>query len=163
MNQKDYRGGDYSANSGGGAMRIPWQSGRRGVVAIILRENSFLVIRRSQWVTAPGLLCFAGGGIESGETEEDALIREMNEELALQVQPVSRVWESVTAWGTNLAWWTAEIAADAEPIPNPQEVAEVHWMPPEQLRQAAGKLPSLPQFLDAWTAGKFVLPISPVK
>lgn len=162
MNPKDSRrSGDSASRNRGDAIRIPRQSGRRGVVAIILRENAFLVIRRSQWVTAPGLLCFAGGGIEPGESEEEALIREMHEELTLQVQPVTRVWESVTAWGTHLAWWTAQIAQDAQPIPNPQEVAEVHWMPAEQLMKTAGTLPSLPQFLEAWSSGKFTLPISP--
>jgi 8-oxo-dGTP diphosphatase len=140
---------------------VPKHRGRRGVVAIILRGNSFLVIRRSKWVTAPGLLCFAGGGIEPGETESEALVREMQEELALNVMPVSRVWESVTAWGTHLAWWTAAIDAGAEPVPNPDEVADVMWMQHHELRTAAGMLPSLPQFLDAWCNGQLILPISP--
>ena len=131
------------------------------MVAIILRENAFLVIRRSQFVAAPGLICFAGGGIEPGESEPTALVREMDEELSLSVQPVDCVWRSTTSWGTHLAWWTAEIPADAEPIPNPREVAEVMWLTPQQLHQQAGMLPSMPQFLTAWQTGKFTLPISP--
>jgi len=135
--------------------------GRRGVVAIILRDNTFLVIRRSQQVAAPGLICFAGGGIEAGESPAEALIREMDEELSLDVRPVEQVWDSVTSWGTSLCWWTAEIAADAVPVPNPAEVAEVFWLSPEQLSEQAGLLPSMPQFLAAWRAGLFELPISP--
>lgn len=134
---------------------------RRGVIGIILRGDSFLVIRRSATVTAPGLLCFAGGGIEAGESEADALVREMMEELALEVRPVECVWRSVTSWGTQLAWWTASIAADAEPVPNPAEVADVMWMNQTELREAAKILPSMPTFLDAWCDGKLTLPISP--
>ena len=143
------------------AAAIPTRPGRRGVVAIILRENNFLVIRRSQHVTAPGLLCFAGGGIEPGETEADALVREMEEELALAVKPVARVWQSVTSWGTQLAWWTAAIPADAEPVPNPDEVEEVFWFSHHEMRRQTGLLPSMPQFLDAWQNGHIELPISP--
>ncbi|MCA9194730.1 MAG: NUDIX domain-containing protein [Planctomycetales bacterium] len=139
----------------------PNPRGRRGVVAIILRENHFLVIRRSQFVSAPGLLCFAGGGIEAGESESEALVREMREELALEVLPGERVWQSVTAWGTQLAWWTAEIPAESTPVPNPAEVEEVLWLPASELRIRAGMLPSMPQFLDAWSAGHLKLPISP--
>jgi 8-oxo-dGTP pyrophosphatase MutT (NUDIX family) len=134
---------------------------RRGVVGIILRENRFLVIRRSQHVPAPGLLCFAGGGIEPGESEPVALVREMREELSLEIAPVRRVWQSVTSWGTELSWWTAAIAPDAEPLPNPAEVAEVMWLDPEEMRARTGLLPSMPQFLDAWQTGRIELPISP--
>lgn len=141
----------------------PNPRGRRGVVGIILREDAFLVIRRSQRVTAPGLLCFAGGGIEPGETEEQALVREMQEELAIDVQPIGCVWRSVTSWGTRLAWWTASISADTTPVPNPAEVAEVMWLKHEEMRVATGMLPSMPQFLNAWTSGQLVLPISPAQ
>jgi len=50
------------------------------VVAVILRGERFLVICRSQQVRAPGMYCFPGGGIEPGETEEQALRRELLEE-----------------------------------------------------------------------------------
>ena len=139
----------------------PNPRGRRGVVGIILRDEAFLVIRRSKRVTAPGLLCFAGGGIEPGESESEALVREMREELTLDVQPISCVWRSVTSWGTQLAWWTAAIPANANPVPNPAEVAEVMWLKHQEMRVATGMLPSMPQFLDAWVSGKLVLPISP--
>jgi 8-oxo-dGTP pyrophosphatase MutT (NUDIX family) len=130
-------------------------------VGIILRDDAFLVIRRSKLVTAPGLLCFAGGGIEAGESESEALVREMHEELALRVRPVDCVWRSTTTWGTRLAWWTASIDDGSEPIPNPAEVDEVMWLRHDDLRSKTGMLPSMPQFLEAWTTGKLVLPISP--
>ena len=59
----------------------------RGVVAVVLRGDRFLVIRRSQVVRAPGMHCFPGGSIEAGESESDAVRREMLEELALAAEP----------------------------------------------------------------------------
>ena len=130
---------------------------KRGVVGVIMREERFLIIRRSLTVTAPGRLCLPGGGIEQGETESQALVREMQEELAIDVSPVRRCWRSVTSWGTNLAWWLAEIGPDVHPIANPAEVAEVRWMSPTQIRGEKDMLPSLPEFVDALERGEVVL------
>lgn len=127
---------------------------KRGVVGVIFRDERLLIIRRSMHVTAPNCLCLPGGGIEKGETESEALVREMQEELAIDVTPVRLCWRSVTAWGTNLAWWLAELDPSIEPVPNPAEVAEVHWMTAKQIREADGMLPSLPAFMDAWDAGE---------
>ena len=80
---------------------------KRGVVGVIFRDQRLLIIRRSMTVAAPGKLCLPGGGIELGESESEALVREMQEELAIDVQPVHLCWRSVTPWGTNLAWWLA--------------------------------------------------------
>lgn len=134
---------------------IPKPSTRRkkGVVGVLFREQRLLIIRRSQTVTAPGRLCLPGGGIEEGETESEALVREMQEELAIDVAPVRRCWRSVTSWGTNLAWWLAEMPKGVEPVANPDEVAEIHWMTRDEIRSASGVLASLPAFVDAWESG----------
>ena len=137
-------------------MHIPKPNTRRkrGVVGVIFRGPRLLIIRRSLTVTAPGKLCLPGGGIEIGESESEALVREMQEELAIDVTPVRRCWRSVTPWGTNLAWWLAELEAEIEPQPNPAEVAEVHWMDCDQIRTATDMLPSLPAFIEAWQSGR---------
>ncbi|MFN9913320.1 MAG: NUDIX hydrolase, partial [Pirellulaceae bacterium] len=59
---------------------------RHGVVAVIQEGRRYLVIRRSLKVRAPGLLCFPGGHIEPGENFEEAILREMMEELSLPVR-----------------------------------------------------------------------------
>src|SRR5437899_2455576 len=79
---------------------------RRGVVAVVNRGGRLLVIRRSQQVVAPGAICFPGGGIEAGESETDALVREVQEELGVAVMPLKRLWQSVTPWNVDLAWWS---------------------------------------------------------
>lgn len=114
----------------------------RGVVAVIVREDRFLVIRRSQFVRAPRQFCFPGGAIEVGESDEMALLRELQEELNVSVRPIERLWNSVTPWGVALSWWHAELAADAELVPNALEVESVHWL-------GAAEMLALPELLES--------------
>lgn len=55
------------------------------VAAIILRENKILVTQRG-YGDFKGLWEFPGGKIEAGETREEALKREIKEELDIPVQ-----------------------------------------------------------------------------
>ncbi len=126
---------------------------KRGVVGVIFRDSRLLIIRRSMSVAAPGKLCLPGGGIEMGESESEALVREMDEELAIAVEPIRLCWRSLTPWGTNLAWWLADLDCQAMPTANPDEVAEIHWMTRQQVRASRGMLASLPTFVDAWDQG----------
>lgn len=130
---------------------------RRGAVAIIVREERCLMIRRAEGIAAPGAYCFPGGGIEAGETEIQAVRRELREELNVEVEPLRRVWESVTPWGVHLAWWTARMAESAKPIPSPAEVAEVLWRDWTEMRSLPGLLASNLAFLDALERGDVVV------
>ena len=132
---------------------------KRGVVGVIFRQERLLIIRRSMHVVAPGKLCLPGGTIEAGESESEALVRELQEELAIDVDPIRLCWRSVTPWGTNLAWWLAILDHDVTPVANPEEVAEVHWMSRNEIRTAVGMLPSLPTFVDAWEQGEVDLSV----
>ena len=126
---------------------------KHGVVAVIVRGERFLVIRRSQHVRAPGMYCFPGGGIELGETEEQALVRELLEELTVAARPIRRVTESVTPWQVHLAWWLAEIDAGAELVAQPHEVESFHWLSAAEIRRLPNLLPSNVEFLEAWGKG----------
>jgi 8-oxo-dGTP diphosphatase len=125
---------------------------RRGAVAVIARDRRLLVIRRAACVAAPGKYCFPGGGIEGDETEEQALVRELREELAATARPVRRLWRNVTPWGVDLAWWLAELDEQAELIPNPAEVASIHWFTLADLDSLDGLLESNRQFLQVLRA-----------
>lgn len=128
---------------------------KRGVVAVVAKGQRFLVIRRSQHVRAPGMYCFPGGGIESGETEEAAVVREMLEELAVAARPIRRLTESVTPWHVHLAWWLVEIDRAAVLVPQPHEVESFHWLTEAEIRALPNLLASNVEFLDAWTTGAF--------
>jgi 8-oxo-dGTP diphosphatase len=127
-----------------------------GVVAVICRENKLLVIQRSQWVRAPGKFCFPGGAMEPGETESETLVREMQEELGVLVEPVKRLHMSQASWRVDLRWWEAILPDSESIIPNPREVASCHWMTVPQIGKYGQEvLESNRHFLTAWQAGEF--------
>ncbi len=131
---------------------------RRGVVAVIVNDDRLLVIRRSQEVVAPGAFCFPGGGIESGESESAALVREIEEELGVCVRPLRPLWQSVTPWNVHLTWWLAEPPGpDCVWTPNPAEVESIHWHTSAEIQSLPALLESNRQFLRALAAGEIVL------
>jgi 8-oxo-dGTP diphosphatase len=138
-------------------MRDAEETVRRGVVAVILQEDKLLVIRRALAVVAPGAFCFPGGAMEAGESEAEALVREIDEELGTTIRPLRRMWTSRTSWRVDLAWWRAELVPAAELCPNPAEVESIHWHAPADLRRLAGLLESNLAFLDALERGDAVL------
>lgn len=130
---------------------------RRGAVAVIRNSDRLLVIRRSQHVVAPGAYCFPGGGIEAGETVEMALVRELREELNVDILPVRSIWRSVTPWQVHLDWWLARLAPDAELHPAPAEVESFHWYTIDELSRLPDLLESNRQFLAALARGEIHL------
>ena len=124
-------------------------NGRHGVVAIVVEEDRLLIIRRSPLVRAPNLLCLPGGGIEPGETLNQAMHREMQEELGISIQVERHLWSSVTRWGTRLEWLICSRVDATEPKPNPWEVSEYLWMTLDELRGRDDLLGSLPDFFAA--------------
>jgi 8-oxo-dGTP pyrophosphatase MutT (NUDIX family) len=133
---------------------IPDDPGRRGAVAIIPRDGRMLVIRRSRSVVAPLTYCFPGGGIEDGESEEAALVREVREEIGATVRPLRRLWQCVTAWKVQLAWWLAEMDSRGVPVANPAEVESIHWVTPREMAELPGLLDSNRVFLELIERGE---------
>ena len=62
------------------------------VVGIVVRGNKFLVERR-RWdeTVDPGIVCLPAGHVKPNESLEDALKREMMEELGIQVNDMKFV------------------------------------------------------------------------
>jgi ADP-ribose pyrophosphatase YjhB (NUDIX family) len=58
------------------------------VSAAILRDGKVLVVRRARQ-PALNLYTLPGGGVEPGETLTEAVVREVTEETALAVEPVT--------------------------------------------------------------------------
>lgn len=105
---------------------------REAVVAIIRRGAAVLVIQRAPGVRMPGFWAPLSGTIEPDESQEDALVREVREEVGLDVAPVAKVWESTTDDGSFvLHWWTAE--PQAGPVKaDPREVSGFQWVTPAE-------------------------------
>lgn len=65
---------------------------------IILREGKVLATRRAKGKRHAGKWEFPGGKIETGETAEIALSREIEEELDLQIKILNRLPEVIHAY-----------------------------------------------------------------
>ncbi|HEY0692386.1 MAG TPA: NUDIX domain-containing protein [Kribbella sp.] len=101
---------------------------REAVVAVLRRDDRVLVIQRGPQTRLPGYWAPLSGKLEPGETQEEALIREVHEEVGLAVTPLTKVWESVTGDGLfRLHWWTAE-TEPGEVIMDPGEVSDARWV-----------------------------------
>jgi len=60
-------------------------------VGIILKDNKILLMRRVR--NGRHYIVFPGGGVEEGESVEEALVREMNEEFCIDVKIDSFLYE----------------------------------------------------------------------
>lgn len=132
-----------------------------GVVVALSRiaggEVEYLVIRRSQYVSLPGRVCFPGGRVEPGESFEAAAEREMHEELGVTIGDLHNCWlfhdspraGSRPSRGLQLHGFAASLSpADQAFSPAPAEVAEVLWLTAARIRAHPDGLPNTAHFLD---------------
>ncbi|MDH6217054.1 NUDIX domain-containing protein [Streptomyces pseudovenezuelae] len=105
---------------------------REAIVAVLRRDGRVLVVRRGPDVARPGYWQPLSGKLEPGETQRQALVREVHEEIGLTVSPGAKVWESLTDDGHfRLHWWTTEDST-GDPVPDGDEVTEARWVTPEE-------------------------------
>jgi 8-oxo-dGTP diphosphatase len=110
---------------------------RKGVVAVVLRGDRMLVIRRAAAVADPGYWAPVSGTVEPDEGEAAAVAREVREEVGLTVRPLRRVWACVSASGTHdLGWWLAEYVS-GELVPDGREVSAAVWVRPAEFLRLA--------------------------
>ena len=72
------------------------------------------------------------GRVEPGESQAEALVREVREEVGLMAVPRLKVWQCETDEGAYLLHWWLSDAADGELELDPQEVADARWLTPEE-------------------------------
>ena len=70
------------------------------VCAIILKDNKILIAQRSEKMKLPLKWEFPGGKIEKDETEEQALIREIKEELNIEILPFKKISSHIHDYGS---------------------------------------------------------------
>ena len=109
------------------------------VSAAIIRDGKVLIVRRAR-SPAGGLYTLPGGGVEVGETLIEAVVREVREETALTIEPVTLAGyrEAITRDGDGrierhfvilpfAARWIA-----GEPMLN-DELSEAMWLDPSEI------------------------------
>ncbi|MCL6668660.1 NUDIX domain-containing protein [Streptomyces panaciradicis] len=102
------------------------------IVAILRRGDRLLAVRRGPGVVRPGYWQPLSGKVEPGESQPEAVVREVREEVGLTAAPLAKVWESETDDGRfRLHWWTAD-ASTGDVVPDPDEVGDFRWVTPEE-------------------------------
>lgn len=98
--------------------------------AIIEQGEKILVARRGAQQSQAGMWEFPGGKVDSGETPEEALVRELQEELGITVtvlRPLTPVLYSYPSISIELVPFVCRIVKGE---PYPHEHSEIIWLQP---------------------------------
>jgi 8-oxo-dGTP diphosphatase len=77
--------------------------------------------------------CFPAGHVHEKETEKDALMREIKEELNIKIEPI----RLITEWdqdipGEKAYWWECKALSDK--ITNNFEISQYNWYSPQEMK-----------------------------
>lgn len=114
------------------------------VAAVIERDGLMLCARRGTGRAQPGLWEFPGGKVEAGESETEALAREIREELGVEIVVGAFVAEVDHEYGDYKLRLRAYRGRISGGEPRPTEHEELRWLPAArlpELRWAAADLP----------------------
>ncbi|GAA3105359.1 (deoxy)nucleoside triphosphate pyrophosphohydrolase [Streptomyces rectiviolaceus] len=102
------------------------------VGAALYDDGRLLAARRSAPPELAGRWELPGGKVEPGEHPEEALVRELREELGVAAEPVARVpGEWPLKPGYVLRVWTAKLLSGApEPL---EDHDELRWLSPDEV------------------------------
>jgi 8-oxo-dGTP diphosphatase len=70
------------------------------VCSIIYREGKILIAQRSEKMKLPLKWEFPGGKLKKGENEEQAIMREIKEELNIEILPIKRISSHTHDYGS---------------------------------------------------------------
>ena len=104
------------------------------VGAAIIKEEKVLAMQRSEQMTLPGMWEFPGGKVEADETEQEALIREIKEELNVTINILDYINEASYDYdfGTvQLKVYTAEIISGQITL---EEHSDGKWVTADELK-----------------------------
>lgn len=105
------------------------------VVGLIQRGDHVLIARRLQHVDQGGLWEFPGGKCETNETAEEALIRELHEELGIHVTQLKPGFQFEYVYADRViffdCWWVVDFTG----YPTGFEGQVVKWVSKYELRQ----------------------------
>lgn len=103
------------------------------VGALIKKDNKFFVCQRSSEMSLPLMWEFPGGKIETGESEEEALVREIREELSCSIKVIRHIDKSYYEYDTftiDLSVHECELTGDNSPVI--EEHSDYAWITVDQ-------------------------------
>ncbi len=107
----------------------------RVVGAIIMDGSTVLAAQRSNRMSLPGLWEFPGGKIEPGESPQQALGRELKEELLCEIEIGALVESTEHEYDFGIVALTTFYCKLVGEAPHLTEHAAIRWVPAENLEQ----------------------------
>ena len=127
---------------------------RQRATAIVFKDNKIILLKRIK--NGSEYFIFPGGGVDEGETIEQGLVREVKEELSLDISTWKYLFDLEVEHGANFAnfglqkyyiYLITEFTGTPE-IGGPEKVASnennqyfVEWVPLEKLSSMANVYP----------------------
>ncbi|MCT1591121.1 (deoxy)nucleoside triphosphate pyrophosphohydrolase [Kocuria palustris] len=105
------------------------------VGAVLVDGQTVLAARRSEQMSLPGMWEFPGGKIEPGETPEEALARELVEELQCTAEIGEHVETTVYEYERITVSLATYYCTLREGTPRLTEHSEIRWVPAVELRE----------------------------
>jgi 8-oxo-dGTP diphosphatase len=113
------------------------------VVAAIIQdsEHNYLCAKRGDWKQAANKWEFPGGKPEANELLEDAIMREIREELGVEIT-VQRLFDRTTTGDIELVTFVCDLLG-AKPT-HSTDHSELRWVPESELSKLDWAEPDLP-------------------
>ncbi|KAA0547455.1 (deoxy)nucleoside triphosphate pyrophosphohydrolase [Bacillus sp. BGMRC 2118] len=106
------------------------------VGAVIVNEQGeILCAKRSRTMAMPGKWEFPGGKVENNENEQDALIREMKEELQCEIEVKDKIAETLHKYAEFTILLVTFHAKIISGTPVKKEHEELRWCKVEELKE----------------------------
>ncbi len=120
------------------------------VAAIIEQDGNILLAQRPPHADQPGMWEFAGGKVESGESQAQALTRELQEELGITALPARYIASHQREVSGRLihlhAWWVPSFSG----TPTAHYHSQLRWCSPQEaltFNLAPADIPLLEAFI----------------
>lgn len=125
------------------------------VGAILVENGKILCAQRGEYKSLAYLWEFPGGKIETGETPQEALIRELQEELLIEVEVQSEKFEETSyQYDFGLVNLTTFICFLKKGTPQLTEHIAVEWLAPKELNTlewAPADIPAVEKLMEMET------------
>lgn len=108
---------------------------KKVTAALLVKENKILIAQRASMDKLAGKWEFPGGKIEDGETPEECLAREMNEEFEIEINVRDFFMDSIYHYEQGeiqlLAYWCEWVSGDLKAMVHD----DYQWVSDEELQQ----------------------------